>query len=192
MQSLGREERSAQRFLSLSARVPGSRELAGPRADGPAATGGAPRRDKSPGGRAQCSSSHWLVLDNRGDLPIVTIELQTFQCEMLSLSPQRTRRTQRKGKRKACDSRERAWLLGTTRDNPCADFISNVPPGYFSSSIGFSSGTADTALAEPSGAGGGASVHFPRSAEYFGNVSVHRSASSAVRADLEAWFDGHA
>ena len=31
-----REERSAQRFLSLSARVPGSRGLAGPRADGPA------------------------------------------------------------------------------------------------------------------------------------------------------------
>jgi hypothetical protein len=40
-----------------------------------------------------------------------------------------------------------------------------------------SSGSADTALAEPSGAGGGASAHFPQSADYVGNVSVRRSVS---------------
>ena len=45
----------------------------------------------------------------------------------------------------------------------------------------FSSGAADTALAEPSGSGGGASAHSPQSANYIGNVSVRRSASSAVR-----------
>ena len=44
----------------------------------------------------------------------------------------------------------------------------------------FSLGTADTALAQPSGAGGGASAHFPQSADYVGNVSVRRFASLAV------------
>ena len=45
----------------------------------------------------------------------------------------------------------------------------------------FSLGTADTALAQPSGAGGGASAHFPQSADYVGNVSVCRLASLAVK-----------
>ena len=45
----------------------------------------------------------------------------------------------------------------------------------------FSSGAADTALAKPSGAGGGASAHSPQPADYVGNVSVRRSASSAVK-----------
>ena len=44
----------------------------------------------------------------------------------------------------------------------------------------FPLGTADTALAQPSGAGGGASAHFPQSADYVGNVSVCRFASLAV------------
>ena len=42
-----------------------------------------------------------------------------------------------------------------------------------------SSGAADTALAEPSGAGGGASAHSPQSANYVGNVSVRRSVVNA-------------
>ena len=44
----------------------------------------------------------------------------------------------------------------------------------------FPLGTADTALAQPSGAGGDASAHFPQSADIVGNVSVCRFASLAV------------
>ena len=43
------------------------------------------------------------------------------------------------------------------------------------------SGTADTALAEPSGAGGGASAHYPQSADYVGNVSVRHTVSSVIQ-----------
>ena len=52
--------------------------------------------------------------------------------------------------------------------------------------VWFASGAVDTALAQPSGAGDGASVHCPQTAAYVGNVSVRRSASSAVNVSVES------
>lgn len=75
-----REGRTAHRFLSLSARVPGSQEPPGPRADGPAFNGGAPRRDKSPGGRAH-SPSHWPI----------TVEMPDHELPAFAVPPLRRR-----------------------------------------------------------------------------------------------------
>jgi hypothetical protein len=93
------------------------------------------------------------------------------------LLPRRTRRTRRKDlnsePRRHEDTKKHKEFLICLLRVLCA-FAVRL-------NFRFSSGAADTALAKPSGAGGGTPAHSPQSADFVGNVSVRRSVSSVVQ-----------